>query len=149
MLWEIKTAEKKNAFQRTYFDVPAGQPGAGKRFAMDEWYRWGWCTVRTDVEPKADGDDPHENPLELGDFELEDNNMDDGCSLSFDFPESENWTEEEIEYIERLWEQDGWLAFEENGIEAGDCDIHYYGPLEVTCIDATPEKPKAKGTWPF
>lgn len=152
MLWEVKTAEKKNVFQRTHFIVERDSAvAAGKLFYMEEWYRWGRCVVKSAFKPEA-----HENhyniPFELNDYYVEDQECDDGCSLQFTFEDDDEWTEEEKQYILDLWEQDSWMAFEENGIYTDDCDTEYYGPLEVECIDDTPEpveEKKPSGGWPF
>lgn len=149
MLWEVKTAEKKNVFQRTHFVVPADSDvAAGKTFYMDEWYRWGRCVIRSDDKPIVD-EDHYKYPLDLGDYDVDDQECDDGCSLQFVFEEDDGWTEEEMQFIEELWNQDSWTAFEEYGIMSDDCETQYYGPLEIVCIDDTPEPEQPKGTWPF
>ena len=151
MLWEIKTVEKKNVFQRTHFRVPDDSDvAAGKTFYMEEWYRWGRCVVQTDEQPQV-AEDPYQLPFELNDYEVEDQECDDGCSLVFSFEDSDEWSEEEKQWIDDLWEQDNWLAFEENGIMSDDCDTEYYGPLEITCVDETPlpEPTPQTRKWPF
>lgn len=150
MLWEVKTLDKKNVFQRTTFTVPSdGEIAAGKIFYMVEWYRWGRCVVRSNEKPTHIEEESYQIPFELGNYDIEDQELDDGCSLDFMFEDEDGWTEEEKQYIHNLWEEDGWLSFEEHGIEADDCDIDYYGPLEITCIDETIDPEKPKGTWPF
>lgn len=151
MLWEIKTAEKKCVYQRTHFIVSEDSDvAAGKTFYMDEMYRWGRCVVRTNDKP-TQAEDPYADPFELSNYEVDDQECDDGCSLDFEFDDDDNWTEEEKAYIEDLWERDGWMAFEEEGIYSVDCDTSYVGPLEIVCIDETVDEvaPLAKGTWPF
>jgi hypothetical protein len=148
MLWEVKTLVKKNVFQRTHFVVPDdSEIAAGKTFYMEEWYRWGRCVIRTDTPPAIE-EDPYTDPLDLDYYDVEDQECDDGCALVFTFEDRDGWTEEEKQFIEDLWSEDGWLAFEEHGIMSDDCDVHYYGPLEIVCIDDTPE-PVSTGTWPF
>jgi hypothetical protein len=153
MLWEVRPVEKKCVYMRTSYYVPDdSEIAAGKKFYMDEMYRWGRCVVRSDVKPEADAEDPYGNPFELGDYEIEDQESDDGCSLDFEFDDDDEWTEEERAYIEDLWEEDSWSAFDDNGIYADDCDTQYVGPLEVTCIDDMPEPaetPKPTSGWPF
>lgn len=152
MLWEVRPIEKKCVYMRTTYYVPEDSDvAAGKRFFIDEMYRWGRCTVRSDIKPTHHEEDPYGIPFELGDYEIEDQESDDGCSLDFVYDEDDEWTEEEKAFIEDLWEEDSWTAFEDNGICADDCDTEYYGPLEVTCIDdmPEPEQPKATGGWPF
>lgn len=148
-VWEIKTAEKKNVFQRTHFVVPSDSPiAAGKVFYMDEWYRWGRCVVQSEEKPVA-AEDPYQTPFELNDYYIDDQECDDGCSLDFVFEDDDDWTEEEQQWIYDLWEQDSWSAFEENGIMSDDCDTQYYGPLDVEMVGEVPDAPTTKGTWPF
>lgn len=155
MLWEIKTAEKKCVYQRSHFEVPdESEIAAGKTFYMDEMYRWGRCVVRSDEKPTQHSEDPYSNPFDLNDYEVEDQECDDGCSLDFEFEEDDEWTEEEKQYIYDLWDEDSWSAFEENGIYCSDVDTQYVGPLEVECVDETPEPEKPQGSdvpnaWPF
>ena len=153
MLWEIRPEEKKCVYMRTtYYVSDDSEIAAGKKFYMDEMYRWGRCVVRSDEKPTYNTEDPYGIPFELSDYEIDDQESDDGCSLDFAFDEDDEWTEEEKAYIEELWEQDQWSAFDENEIYADDCDTQYYGPLEITCVDDTPEPaetPKPTGGWPF
>lgn len=152
MLWEIRPEEKKCVYMRTTYYVPDdSEVAAGKCFYIDEMYRWGRCVVRSNIKPTQHPDDPYSFPFDLSEYEVEDQESDDGCSLDFVFDDADEWTEEEKQYIEGLWEEDSWSAFEDNGIYADECDTQYYGPLEVTCVDETPEpeKPKATGGWPF
>lgn len=152
MLWEVRPEEKKCVYMRTTYIVPSdSEIAAGKVFYMDEMYRWGRCVVRSNDKPQQHADDPYSYPFNLSDYEIEDQESDDGCSLEFVFEDGDEWSEEEKQYIEDLWEEDLYSAFEDNGICVDDCDTQYYGPLEITCIDNTiePEKPKPTGGWPF
>lgn len=152
MLWEVRPEEKKSVYIRTtYYVSDDSEIAAGKKFYMDEMYRWGRCVIRSDVKPEYNKEDPYGNPFELSDYEIEDQESDDGCSLDFVFDEDDEWTEEERAYIEDLWEEDGWSAFDDNEIYADDHDTQYYGPLEITCVDDTPESetPKPTSGWPF
>ena len=154
MQWQVETKEKKCVYQRTHYMVPEDSPvAAGKTFFIDEMYRWGWCVVQSDTKPEQHPTDPYSNPFELGDYDVEDQECDDGCSLEFNYDEADDWTDEEKQYIDGLWQQDQWCAFDENGICSVDCDVHYVGPLEVTCLEDVGEveepKPAPKSTWPF
>ena len=147
-LWKVKTAEKKNVYQRTHFIVPADSDiAANKTFYMEEWYRWGRCVVRSDDKPIVD-EDPYKFPFDLGDYDIDDQEADDGCSLDFSFEEDDQWTEEEKAYIEEMCIRD-----RENGIQSDDCDVEYYGPLEIECIgevdDTPPHGSDVKNAWPF
>jgi hypothetical protein len=152
MLWEVRPIEKKCVYTRTTYYVPDdSEIAAGKKFYMDEMYRWGRCIIRSDVKPEQHAEDPYGNPFELSDYDIEDQESDDGCSLDFEFEDDDDWTEEERAYIEDLWEEDSWSAFEDNGIYMDEHDTQYVGPLEVTCVDETPVPvaPKSTNGWPF
>lgn len=150
MLWEVRPVEKKCVYTRTTYVVPEdSEVAAGKTFYMDEMYRWGHCVVRSNDKPTQHPEDPYSYPFELSEHDVEDQESDDGCSLDFEF--DDEWSEEEKAYIEDLWEEDQWSAFDDNGIYADECDTQYVGPLEVTCVDETPEPeaPKPTNGWPF
>lgn len=150
MLWDVRPTEKKSVYTCTTYYMPdESEVAPGKVFYMKEMYRWGHCIVRSDEKPAQHPTDPYSFPFELSEYETEDQESDDGCSLYFEF--GDEWTEEERQYVEDLWEEDQWSAFEENEIYADDCDTEYVGPLEVTCVDETPEPetPKPTGGWPF
>lgn len=152
MLWEVRPSEKKSVYIRTTYYVSSdSEIAAGKRFYMDEMYRWGRCVVRSDAKPEYNTEDPYSNPFDFGDYEIEDQESDDGCSLEFEFDEFDEWTEEEKQYIQELWDEDQWSAFDDNEIYVDECDTRYYGPLEITCVDDTPEPetPKPTSGWPF
>lgn len=150
MLWEVRPEEKKNVYTRTTYVVSSdSEVAAGKVFYMEEVYRWGRCVIRSDEKPTYNTEDPYSVPFELSDYEVEDQESDDGCSLDFKF--EDDWTDEERAHIEGLWEKDQWYAFDDNQIYADDIDTKYYGPLEIVCIDDTPEveAPKSTSGWPF
>jgi hypothetical protein len=152
MLWQVGTKEKKCVYTRTHYEMPDDSPVApGKTFYIDEMYRWGHCTVRSNTKPEQHPEDPYSYPFRLDEYEIEDQECDDGCSLFFEYEEDDEWTEEEKEYVQDLWDEDSWSAFDEHGIYCSDHSTEYVGPLEVTCIDDTPEEPKPapSATWPF
>ena len=147
MLWTIKTLEKKNVRTLSEWCMPDEGVAAGKTFYIEEWWRWGEWTVRTDKEPRQ-ADDCYEEPIDMDEFDVDDQNLDDGVALDFQF--GSDWTEEEKAYVEQLWDEDSYTSFEEAGIYQNDCYTQAYGPVEVVCIDDTPEpEPKEGGTWPF
>lgn len=150
-LWEIRPVEKKCVYLRTTYYVPDdSEIAAGKRFFMDEMYRWGRCVVRSETKPQHHDLDPYRFPFQLSDYEVDDQESDDGCSLEFVFDEDDEWTEEEKQYIEGLWEEDSWTAFEDNEIYVDECDAYYAGPLEVTEMgEVNDVPPPATGGWPF
>jgi hypothetical protein len=150
-LWRVKTAEKKNVFIRTTYLTPEEGIAAKKTFFMEEWYRWGSCLIRSDEAPTV-AEDPYQSPLSLDDYEIEDQEADDGCSLVFSFPEYDNWTEAEKQYIEDLWES-GEFYDQEFWVE--EHETQYYGPLDVEQEsddeeeDEEPPTSPPAPTWPF
>ena len=147
--WRVRTAEKKNVFIRTTYHIGEEGVAANKTFFMEEWYRWGSCLITSDDKP-TESDQPYTIPFCLDEHEVDDQEADDGCSLMFEFPEYDAWTDEEKQYIEDLWEngefydQDFWVE---------DSETEYYGPLEVELVDSTedtpPSPPPAGSSWPF
>jgi hypothetical protein len=147
--WRVKTAEKKNVFIRsTYRLYDKEGVSTDKFFFMEEWYRWGSCLIKSDKAPEA-AEDPYTDPLCLDDYETEDLDSDDGCSLMFEFPEG--WTDEEKQMIEAAWETG------EDFYEITECEDHevqYYGPLDVDFVSDEEEEEQqpitpSNATWPF
>lgn len=130
--WHVATTEKKNVFLQSIMQMPSEGIAAGKTFTMTEWYRWGDVTVESEDKP-VQAEDPYNQPFCLDDYEVIDQNQDDGVSLDFEF--GEDWTEEEISYVEGLWDEGGWGTFDENGIWIDDVCTEYYGPLEITEVE--------------
>lgn len=148
MIYEVRPVEKKNVYTTSYYTMPDDGPAAGKMFAIEEMYRWGRCTVETD-EPITIQEDPYKIPFDFDDYIVLDQEMDDGCSLDFVF--HGDWTDEEKEYIESIWDQESYSGFDEKGIYIDETESYFYGPLEITLIeDGNKEEDLPKtGGWPF
>jgi len=124
-LYKVETVEKKNVFIRTRYTMPDEGPSPVRSFYTEEWYRWGSCIVESD-EPIVVNEDPYNNPFDLDEYDIEDQDADDGCSFVFVF--GEEWTEEEKKEIEELWDNGDFYDM----VNIEECETQYYGPLEVT-----------------
>ena len=125
MQYQIETTEKKNVYIRTECTMPGDGPAADKKFFTEEWYRWGSCVVEAEERPCA-SEDPYTTPLRLDEYEIVDQNSDDGCTLDFIY--GDDWTAEEKAYVEELWDNGGFYDI----VYIGDVETVYYGPIEVT-----------------
>ena len=129
-LYKVSTAKKKNVFIRTFYTARNG-PAVGKVFQTEEWYRWGSCTVEVDEgdDPPTVNEEHYENPFLLEDWMIVDQEQDDGVTFQMQF--GDDWTEEEKEYIEQLWDNgDFW-----DNVEIDDMWTEYYGPLDIEKIE--------------
>lgn len=147
--YRVKTVEKKNVYTTSYYDMPDEGIAAGKRFFIEEMYRWGECIVVTEDEELKAENYSYTSPFSVSSYEVEDQNMDDGCSLEFKF--GDDWTDEEKEYVEGIWDSDSYSGFDERGIFMDDCDTEYYGPLEIELLseEEVEDTPPPKKAWPF
>lgn len=149
--YRVKTAEKKNVYITTHYDMPDEGIAAGKSFTMQEMYRWGNCIVVTENEELNAEDYSYVEPFVLTDYEILDQDSEDGCSLEFEF--GDDWTDEEKQYVEDLFDRDSFSGLDDNGIYISDSDTEYYGPIEIELIEKVkipdgPAKQPAKA-WPF
>jgi hypothetical protein len=149
-LWRVTTTDKKNAYQRTEMLVPTNSPFAGgKTFYVNEWYRWATAVIRHDVAPEQ-LPNPYHNPLDLDDYTVDDYDLEDGVSCTFDY--SDDWTLQEKAQIESIWNEGGYGAFDERDMISTDIQVQLYGNLEVEHIgDEEDEVPvsEPKKSWPF
>lgn len=129
MQYIIETKEKKNAYTYTTFEMPDEGVAAGKTFVIEEMWRWGKVTIESEDKPEQD-DEPYKFPLYVSEYDIVDQEFDDGCSLDFVF--GEGWQEAEKDYVKNLYDDDGLMSFEEHGIEFDDQEIAMYGPLTIT-----------------
>jgi hypothetical protein len=130
VFYKVSTKEKKNVFIRTEYIAMIG-PAAGKTFFTDEWYRWGSCIIEVQEgeDLPYENEDPYACPFLLEDWEIVDQESDDGCTFEFEF--SEEWTEEEKESIEELWDLGNFW----DNVEITDVWTDYYGPLEIEQVE--------------
>lgn len=149
MWYKISTEEKKNVTQITTFRYEVD--GEVWYFDLEEGYRWGKAVVELCEEPNYPEDDWYTEGFSLDFVEVEDMDLDDGCWGDFTYPE--NMPPELCEKIETLWDEGGYNAFEEKGIEQWDCSTTFYGPILFELVDSSPCKEvvrdPSKPAWPF
>lgn len=122
-LYVLKNLEKKNAYNTEFW-----VNDDGRSFQIEEMFRWGETVlVLTDEEAQEIRDDIAEgHPICATDYQIEDNNLDDGCSLYF-----QECNDITVEQVEELWDNDMYSAFEEAGFVFEDVELIYYGPCEL------------------
>lgn len=134
MLWKVSTLEKKNVVQNHTYQY-IDDSGQEWLFDLEEGWRWGKAVVECDEEPYVD-DDPYSVGFVVSDYSYEDINVDDGCWSTMSFPD--DMPSETKDLIENTFYNEGYIAFEELGIELYDTETIFYGPLELECVDDTP-----------
>lgn len=149
--YNVKTVEKKNVYTTTTYSMPEEGIASNKTFYIDEMYRWGEAVLEVEGDfILEESEDSYNDPLYLDHHTIIDQNFDDGCSLEFRFEEEDEWTEEEREYVEKLFENDYYNAFDEHGIYCDDFQARFYGPLEIEKGHVEErEVEEVRGTWPF
>ena len=120
MPFKITNIDKKDVCEQSTWEKVLGN---GKRIYFEEntWYRWGEVIVE---------DDPRENgwvegeALVTDDYNRMDHNLNDGC-----------WTDrvgvEELSKKEQKLLENTMHYPEEAGWECADCEIVFYGPVEI------------------
>jgi hypothetical protein len=119
--WKISNYHKKNCVEKQFWRKD------DKSFTREEGFRWGSFFCESDERPDVDLKNPDGFEPYWGEIDWELIEMFDGCwgELEFD----EDWTEEEKEEIERLWEEEGYSGLEEAGWSNDDTETVLYGPL--------------------
>lgn len=149
MLYKISTTEKKNAVQITTFRYDVDDKTW--YFDFEEGYRWGTAVIELCEEPNYPESEWYNEGFCLDCVEVSDMDLNDGCSGFFYYPE--DMPQELREKIEGLWDEGGYEAFEDEGIEQWDCSTTFYGPIEFDLVDDTPckkvEPDPTKPAWPF
>lgn len=125
--WKISNYHKKNAVEVQHWSKD------GKHFTYSEGFRWGAFTCESDAKPEVDlknehGWEPYSEDVEW-DFDM----FDDGCWGEFDF--IGEWSDEEKEEIEELWEEEGYSGLEDAGWLNDDTEYCIYGPLLLENTD--------------
>jgi hypothetical protein len=133
-IWKISTTQKKMTEEREiwFHEVK------GWTITRINGYRWGTFIVETNNdEPPEDIDPDNPDGINMYDY-FSDNaengaeldSMNDGCYMDWDW--DENMSEEDIEEVERIWEQDSYSGMEENGWYNSETEAWLFGPLEIT-----------------
>ena len=140
----VKTLEKKSVVSREFWETDQPDPFTGRKaFVAEELFRWGEAVISV-PDDDEEFDDletlmQNENGFCPQWYDVEDQNLDDGCALDFETivpgPGTEEYEEVSVEEIEQLWEDNRYEAFEEAGYEFTDVEVMFYGPLEIEEIN--------------
>lgn len=124
-LYSIKNKEKKSVYVN---ETWANEDGS-ERFVIEEMYRWGETVIDvSDEELEMFEDMKQSSEFRVSEFAIEDQNLDDGCSLYF----NTDGDDELLEKLEALWEEEGYSALEAAGYYLDDSETYYIGELEIT-----------------
>jgi len=124
--YNIKTLQKKNVWEtETWQDAETN-----RWFDKVEMYRWGEVVIYTDEPLDIEEASKNENGFWITLYEIEDQSFDDGCALYF-----KEFVDVDEEYVDTLWNEDGYMALEDDGFEMTDVETVFYGPLEVKEIN--------------
>jgi hypothetical protein len=123
--WKLSNYHKKNVVETQHWSKD------GKSFTRSEGFRWGKFTREDDEQPDVDLENPDGYEPLWDDWEMD--MLDDGCWAEFDFPE--DFTQEEREEIERLWDEDSYSGLEGAGWYNDETDITLQGPLLLENTD--------------
>lgn len=149
--YKVKTAEKKNAYTISTYSMPDEGIAANKTFYIDEMYRWGEALLEVEGDMIVEAfEDPYNDPFYLDSYNIIDQDFQDGCSLVFRFEEDDEWTDEEKQFVEQIFENDSYSGFEEHGIYCDDFSARFYGPLEIEKESSEEREVEVtERTWPF
>lgn len=132
--YRIKTLEKKNVNQSEIWTHEERELSV----VIVQLYRWGEFVVQCEEDEHFDLE--NKQGLWVTDYDIQDQNMDDGISLYFTnlYSNTKELTEEEkesiIEELEQIYEEGAYIALEEAGWSFDDVETFVMGPLEVEDI---------------
>ena len=122
MAWKLSNKHKKKIIQIETFTK------GDMELTVKTGWRWGQIYYDDKPDVQLDNDDDEFVAVyDLGDpIDME---FDDGCWTEFEF--SANVPADERELVEELYNEDGFLALEQEGWESDDSEIELYGPFEL------------------
>jgi len=127
-LYLIKNKEKKSVYTNETWTNEDGS----ERFIIEEMYRWGETVINVDDEELELFEDmKSSDEFYVSEFAIEDQDLNDGCSLYF----NTDGDEELMEKLEALWEEEGYVALEAAGYFLDDVETYYIGELEITEVN--------------
>lgn len=131
-LYVLKNSIKKNVYCTELWI----NNETNETFEIEEMFRWGETTLRlTDSEYSEIMEDIKEgNPIVSSQYFLEDQSLDDGCSMDF----YGYGNEELVERVEEMWDNGMYEAFENAGFYQEDAEVIYHG--EVTLEEVKNEE---------
>lgn len=146
MSWKITTKDKKSVVVKETFIKEVN----GETFwaEMETTYRWGHAIVADNCK---DLDLQNDGGLYLGQFDIEDQDQDDGVACWWSY--SDNMTDELKEEIEAAWDENWYEGIENADWYHDDTELWFYGPLEAEDLGGDEIKPEEtntpKASWPF
>lgn len=124
--WKISTTDKKSIVDHWFF-VKNGDEN--KWAKVEELWRWGYVVVESMKKPKIDP--TNADGFNIYDFDIYDQETDDGCGTWFEF--SDSVTEEERANFENAYcegldevENLGWLDEDSSRMFIGPVEIEKY-----------------------
>lgn len=129
--WVISNLYKKNAIEVQSFIK------SGVVIKKTEGYRWGSWYCESDHMPDIDLENDDGYNLSYTDYDWELTEMDDGCWLTWDFPDT--MSDEEREEIEEAWNEDFFEGLEKLGWIDHDTEFWITGPVKLVNEDTGEE----------
>lgn len=131
-IWTVSNLYKKSCEEHTIWTKD------NRSFKIIQGYRWGTWTIETsDDKPPQGLDAANPEGINMNDYSgdnakngTEFVSMDDGWMGDFEFDEDE-FTEEEQEQIQELWDEDFDSGLESAGWTNWDTEAWLFGPLEI------------------
>jgi hypothetical protein len=131
--WQISNLYKKEAVERQYWTK------GDITIIKEEGFRWGYWSCESDEQPDIalDNSDPEGYDVFSSDYDWDMEEMDDGCWLNWQFPDSVS--EEEQERIKGIWDEDWFEGLESDGWTNDETDHVIYGPIKLVNKDTGEE----------
>ena len=114
-----------------------------RQFRIIQGFRWGAFTIETTDDNPPEGINK-ENPYGIELYSYDSSNAPNGAELDHmtdgwlgDFEWDDEFTEEEQEKIQELWEEESFEGLEEAGWSNTETEAWFYGPLKITEIENT------------
>ena len=126
-LYVIKNVTKKNV----YCTETWSNPDTDEEFEIEEMFRWGETVLRlTDEEYKEIVQDMTEGvPITVTNYDIEDQNLDDGCAMDF------AGDAEIVEKVEAIYDDGQYMALEDAGFYHDDSVVTYYGEVSLEKVE--------------
>lgn len=122
--WILTNKHKKNCLEKEFWK----HPDHDQLIVHEILWRWGTFYCESDEMPEVDLE--NDDGFAVYDSDFETDSLDDGCWEEWSWPDSVS--EEERQRLEELWNEDGYSAWEDAGIELFDSEIILMGSLELT-----------------
>lgn len=123
-LYVLKNEQKKSVFTTEYWSHRERE----ESFVIEEMFRWGETFLMLNDEERDEilSLIEDEEEIEVVGFQIEDQNLMDGCSMYFN-SDSDLLVEE----VETLWDNEGYMGLDEAGWDCDDSITIYSGPCTL------------------